>query len=163
MRCFLRRCIFSYNIMSDPDFPKSTLSGLTASPVSLPGGRDLHQGPSSTQWARLCLPPTPIQGVTIHIFISKATPCTSTTNPSSKWTKYSQSMIKKINRMCSMLKKYLYLILGLQYSIIVSQLLLLVDLQNNTFVITSSGEDKGCLSTSSVKGQSPRNTNKTLY
>ena len=82
MCCFLRRCIFSYNIMSDPDFPKSTLSGLTASPVSLPAGQDLHRGPSSTQWGPPLPAPTPIQGVTIHIFISKATPGTSTTNPS---------------------------------------------------------------------------------
>ena len=46
-RCFLRRCIFSYNIMSDPDFPKSTLSGLAASPVCLPAGLD--RGPSSVK------------------------------------------------------------------------------------------------------------------
>lgn len=46
-RCFLRRCIFSYNIMSDPDFPKSTLSGLAASPVWLLAGLD--RGPSSVK------------------------------------------------------------------------------------------------------------------
>lgn len=37
MRCFLRHYIFSYNIMSDLDFTKSTLSRLTASSGAAPG------------------------------------------------------------------------------------------------------------------------------
>ena len=53
-RCFLRCCSFSYNIMSDPDFPKSTLSRLAASPEWFLAGLD--RGPQRPPQP-LCLTP----------------------------------------------------------------------------------------------------------
>lgn len=83
MRYFLRRCIFSYNIMSDLDFPKSTLSRLEASPGVAPGWAGPSPRPLLRQAGANPSPlPHPIQGITIHIFISKAISCTSATNPS---------------------------------------------------------------------------------
>lgn len=51
--------------------------------VQLPAGLDPYRGSSSAKRGANPAPlPHSIQGVTIHIFISKATPCTSATNPS---------------------------------------------------------------------------------
>lgn len=51
--------------------------------------------PLSSEGAALASLPHPIRGVTKHILISKATPCTSATNPSRKQTRYPPSTINK--------------------------------------------------------------------
>ena len=109
-RCFLRRCSFSYNIMSDPDFPKSTLSRLAASPEWLLAGLD--RGPSSVEPPQpLCL--TPFRKSQYTFSYQKPPRVLRATNPSTqKQTRYPPSRRNTINRMHSTFKNtyipYLY-------------------------------------------------------
>lgn len=102
---FLRHCIFSYNIMSDPDFPKSTLSRLATSPVSLPAGPD--QGPSSAQRGGRSNPsPTPHSGNHNTHFHLKSHPLYLGHKSFLKADKISSTTVSEISRMPSTLEKY---------------------------------------------------------
>lgn len=102
-RCFLRRCIFSYNIMSDPDFPKSTLSRLDASLVSPRLGWTRIGAPPLPSGGPLCPPPTPHSGCHNAHFHIKSHPLYLGHKPFPKVDKI-YSISNKINRMCSTLQ-----------------------------------------------------------
>lgn len=102
-RCFLRRCIFSYNIMSDPDFPKSTLSRLDASLVSPRLGWTRIRAPPLPSGGPLCPPPTPHSGCHNAHFHIKSHPLYLGHKPFPKVDKI-YSISNKINRMCSTLQ-----------------------------------------------------------